>query len=145
MNLNIKHHDVEATIDGGDIRLEQDIGAGESHVVLLSPEQFLMIADKLRGIVRPSPEAEESRKLRVISDRLRDFVLDDAFHDDLTRRCADGVTYYQELMGIDDLAWEYAYGLQPDSDKPVNSVGKAGGEAKATQADDFALVQGGAE
>ena len=140
MNLNIRHHDINATIDGGDIRLEQDIGAGETHCVLLSPEQFLLIADKLRGIVRPTAETEESRKLRVIADKLNGFVADKDFRRTLLEgqeQEAYSQDWLEKLDCLDDLAWEYAYGLQPDNQKPVDSVQSAGGEAKTKSKDNL--------
>ncbi len=135
MNLNIKHHDIKATIDGGEVWLQQDIGAGEYHSIYLAPEQFLMIADKLRGIVRPSAEVEESRKLRVIAERFRDLVTDENFR----RVLLDGhhyTDYLEQVDALDDLAWEYAYGLQPNTAEHAPEKAKgavAGGVAKAQE------------
>lgn len=117
MNLNIKHYDIKATIEDGDVWLQQDIGGGEHQSVYLSPEQLLMIADKLRGITRPDPEAEESRKLRVISDRMSDIVTDEDFR----KALLDGQRYtdwLEKIDALDDLSWEYAYGLKPDAREP---------------------------
>ncbi|MGV0999350.1 MAG: hypothetical protein ACOYBQ_08500 [Fluviibacter sp.] len=137
--MKLKHHDISVSMNDSDVMLEQDIGCGESSVIVLAPDQVLAIADKLRGIVRPSPETEENRKLRVIADKLKDFVRWDGFYDCLTSHFADGVTYYQELQGIDDLVQEYAYGLRPDSQSQSSepdSTEQAGGTvAKAEQGD----------
>lgn len=112
--MKLKHHDISVSMNDSDVMLEQDIGCGESSVIVLAPDQVLAIADKLRGIVRPSPDAEESRKLRVIADKLNEFVTDKSFR----RALIDGQddTYWLgKVEALEELTWEYAYGLRPDA------------------------------
>lgn len=136
--MKIRQHDISVSLEDGAVILEQDIGCSESAVIVLSPNQVLGIADKLRGIVRPSPEAEESRKLCVIADRLNEFVSDEAFR----RALHDGQDYTDWLGKVDaleELTWEYAYGLRPgalsQSTEPVFTEQVEGAARKGEQGD----------
>ena len=128
----LTHHNIKATLEDDELTLQQAGYCGEDQTVYLAADQLLQIADKVRGITRPDPEMGESRKLRVLYEMLRDFVCDDGFADDLMNRCVDGVAYYRELLGITDLAHEYAYGLQPDNPAPAATAQKPQSDLMAT-------------
>lgn len=126
----LTHYNIKAYVEGETLVLEQMLDV-ETATVYLAVDQLLQIADKVRGITRPDPEVGESRKLRVLYEMLRDFICDDGFADDLMSRCGDGVAYYRELLGIVDLAHEYAYGLQPDNPAPAATAQKPQGDLTA--------------
>lgn len=121
----IRHYDIKTAFEGDTVILEQR-DCGELSVIHLAEEQLLMLADKLRGIVRSSPEERESRKLRVLFEQLEALVCDTGFRTTLL----DGQRYTDWLEKIDalhNLAFEFAYGLQPSDEreqqnKPQNDL-----------------------
>ncbi len=107
----IRHFDIQARFEGDTVILEQR-DCGELSVIHLADEQLLMLADKLRGIDRPSPEDQESRKLRVLHAQVWEIVGDEDFR----RSLLDGQCHTDWLERIDALhtvAREFAHGLQP--------------------------------
>lgn len=108
----LTHHNIKATIQDGELTLQQAGYCGEDQTVYLSADQLLTIADKVRGITRPDPEAEESRKLRVLCDHLSEVVEDEDFRDVLIhgQRLTD---WLEKVDGLHTLAFEFAYGLRP--------------------------------
>ena len=109
----IRHYDIQASFEGSTVILEQR-DCGELSVIHLADEQLLMLADKLRGIERPSPEDQESRKLRVLCAHIWEFVGDEDF-----RRTLLGgqryIPWLEKMESLHTLACEFAKGLQPDN------------------------------
>lgn len=111
----IRHYDIQARFEGDTVILEQR-DCGELAVIHLADEQLLMLADKLRGIDRPSPEAEESQKLRVLSEKIGG-ALHRLVNSDILERAHDGQQLCDWLVSLCELADEFAYGLQPSEDR----------------------------
>lgn len=111
--LTMSHFAVSASVVDGVVRLEQPCGHDEQDVIELAADQLLSLADKLRGIVRPDPEAETSRKLMVLAERMDEIVCDPAFRKAvIDGSCGIYTDYIERLEGLALLANEYAYGLQ---------------------------------
>lgn len=126
----LTHHNIKAYIEDGELTLQQAGYCGEDQTVYLSADQLLQIADKVRGITRPDPEAEQSRKLRVVADRMSEIVCDEAFRTALL----DGQRYtdwLEKIDALDDLLWEYAYGLRPSREEPPATAQKPQGDLTA--------------
>ena len=121
----IRHYDIQTRFEGGTVILEQR-DCGELAVIHLADEQLLMLADKLRGIDRPSHEDQESRKLRVLHEQIWEIVGDEDFR----RSLLDGqchTDWLEKIDALDNLAFEFAYGLQPSDkreqhNKPQNDL-----------------------
>ncbi len=111
----MKHYDLTTAFEGDTVILEQR-DCGELSVIHLAEEQLLMLADKLRGIVRPSPEEQESRKLRVLSEKIGS-ALHRLVNSDILERAHDGQQLCDWLVSLCELADEFAYGLQPSDER----------------------------
>ena len=126
----LTHYNIKAYVEGETLVLEQVLDV-ETATVYLAADQLLQIADKVRGITRPDPEAEQSRKLRVVADRMSEIVCDEAFRTALL----DGQRYtdwLEKIDALDDLLWEYAYGLRPSREEPPATAQKPQGDLTAT-------------
>ena len=110
----IRHYDIKTSFEGDTVILEQQ-DCGEVSIIHLAEEQLLMLADKLRGIARPSPEDQESRKLRVLAEMILEFVCDDEFRMILLngQRCID---WLEKMDCLHTLACEFAFGLKPSDE-----------------------------
>lgn len=136
MAFKTETHHLIAEAAGVDVTLTQLDFAGNEGRIIVSNDQLLSLADRLRGITRPSPEAEESRKLRVLSERLRDILIDEGFRKILieNQRYTD---WLEKIDALDDLAWEYAYGLRPNQPEPeAEPTNKAPEQANKKAAQD---------
>jgi hypothetical protein len=121
----IRHYDIQTRFEGGTVILEQR-DCGELAVIHLADEQLLMLADKLRGIDRPSHEDQESRKLRVLSEKIGG-ALHRLVNSDILERAHDGQQLCDWLVSLCELADEFAFGLQPSEEreqhnKPQNDL-----------------------
>lgn len=116
----LTHHNIKAYIEDGELTLQQAGYCGEDQIVYLAVDQLLQIADKVRGITRPDPEAEESRKLRVLCDHLSEVAEDEDFRDVLIhgQRLTD---WLEKVDGLHTLAFEFAYGLRPFNEPPATA------------------------
>ncbi len=111
----IRHYDIQARFEGDTVILEQ-VDNGELISIYLADEQLLMLADKLRGIERPSAEDQESRKLRVLAERIGD-ALHALVNSDILDRAHEGQRLCDYLVALRELADEFAYGLQPSEER----------------------------
>ena len=114
----IRHYDINASFEGSTVILDQQ-DCGEVSVIHLAEEQLLMLADKLRGIDRPSPEDQESRKLRVLSEKIGG-ALHRLVNSDIIERAHDGQQLCDWLVSLCELADEFAYGLQPSEENDLS-------------------------
>lgn len=127
----LTHYNIKAYIEDDELTLQQAGYCGEDQTVYLAVDQLLQIADKVRGITRPDPEAGESRKLRVVADRMSDIVCDEAFRTALLdgQRHTD---WLEKIDALDDLLWEYAYGLRPSREEAPATAQKPQSDSMPT-------------
>lgn len=142
MNFKLETHHLIVEADGTEMLLRQMDFSGNEARIAVSKQQLLALADKVRGITRPDPEAELSRKLKVVATRLNDTCLDEQFRETLISGQGDraySTDWLERLDCLNDLLWEFAYGLLPyfpgvelEPEKTNDPAQSAGGKANTT-------------
>lgn len=109
-----KMFDLSWEITGDHIRLEQDSGIGEVHVIGLHKVQLKLLAEQA-GLLNPVTDAQTTcsacvtleRRLRTVTEKLKDVAQNSGYRTEIFERCGNGYEYLAILDNVVSLADEF--------------------------------------
>ena len=110
-----KIYDLAFEIDGDQISLEQDVGCGDVHKVILHPIHLRHLAEQLMPLPEPRTATLE-RRIRWLRDRFLE--ADEALPADFVDRVADAGFFYEWLTASCEVANEFCADLTPIETAP---------------------------
>lgn len=104
--------DIGYEIKGDEIQLEQDLGCGEIHSVVLHRVHFELIASEL-GIASLTITAETiKRRLEVVDSMINALAEAEHYRKEIIERCGSGIEFFTELDAVCVIAGEFINDIQ---------------------------------
>ncbi|MBK9522878.1 MAG: hypothetical protein IPO13_14925 [Rhodocyclaceae bacterium] len=109
-----KMYDLSWKIDGDNIRLKQDAGIDEVHVIDLHPAQLKLLAEQagLLNLATGSQSTSSAfvtleRRFRIVTEKLKDVVENVGYRQEIFEQCGSGMEYLTILDSVVTLADEF--------------------------------------